>query len=233
MQSSKVAPMGRTPSRAVAAFCAGCLAAVMTAGAHADTDSTVSREREMLRRTQEALHQSQSDNAELSQAKQAAERKVQEAAREIESVRNASRSAEASLHTQLQNAATVQAALQQKIDEANRQIAALAVQEKETAAQLSLRESELQQTQQTLASSRSADALCEAKNLKLYEYSQELLRRYEKKGVWAALSQKEPVLGLKEVGIENLTQEYREKLASQKLQPSDAATPGTVPPRAR
>lgn len=209
-------------SRKIAALGVGCVLAFVTAGAHADTDSTVAREREMLRRTQEALHQSQSDNAELAQARQAAEQKVKEAAREIESVRSASKGAEVSLRNQLQSAATAQAALQQSIDEANRQIAALTAQQKETAGQLSARESELRQTQQTLASSRSADTLCEAKNLKLYEYSQELLQRYQKKGVWAALSQKEPVLGLKAVGIENLTQEYREKLATQKIQPSGA-----------
>ncbi len=220
-------------NRTVAALWLGCVLAFTTAGARAENDSTVAREREMLRRTQEALHQSQSDNAELSQAKQAAEQKVQEASREIESVRSASRSAEASLRTQLQNAATAQAGLQQRIDEANRQLAAVMAQQKETAGQLAARESELRQTQQTLAASQSADTLCEAKNLRLFEYSQELLQRYEKKGVWAALAQKDPVLGLKEVGIENLTQEYREKLASQKLQQSEAARPGTAPPAAR
>jgi hypothetical protein len=67
---------------------------------------------------------------------------------------------------------------------------------------------------------RSANASCEDKNLKLYGYADEVLGLYKNKGVWAALSQKEPVLGLKEVDVENVVQEYQQKFASQKIKPS-------------
>jgi hypothetical protein len=45
------------------------------------------------------------------------------------------------------------------------------------------------------------------------------LQAYRKKGVWASLSQKDPVLGLKEVDVENVVQEYRLKFASQQIKP--------------
>jgi hypothetical protein len=61
----------------------------------------------------------------------------------------------------------------------------------------------------------------------MYEYSQELARRYENKGVWTAMRQKEPVTGIGGVGMENLLQEYREKAASQRVQ-SPAPTPPAV-----
>jgi hypothetical protein len=77
----------------------------------------------------------------------------------------------------------------------------------------------LKRSQQELEKSKAVGTSCEAKNLQLFEYSQELLQRYQKKGVWASLSQKDPVFGLKEVSMENVVQEYREKLNSQKIEP--------------
>ncbi|MGZ2802743.1 hypothetical protein AAER16_28955, partial [Pseudomonas aeruginosa] len=68
-----------------------------------------------------------------------------------------------------------------------RQIAALKATQQQTASQLSTSEAQLKQVRQDLESSQTAGASCEAKNLQLYEYSQELARRYRNKGVWAAL----------------------------------------------
>lgn len=196
------------------------LATMAGAAAAADSDSKSSREREMLRRAQEALRQSQSDNGNLAKQKQDAEQKLKETADQLNSIRNASKSAQASLHTQAQTAAAAQAALNQQLEEANRKLAALTTTQKETAAQLSTREAELKQTQQELQLSKTANTSCEAKNLQLYQYSQAALEQYHKKGVWSALSQKEPVLGLKDVKVENLVQEYQQKIAAQKITPT-------------
>lgn len=53
---------------------------------------------------------------------------------------------------------------------------------------------------------------CEQKNLTLYEVNLELLDRYDKKGVLDSLLQVEPVTGLSQVEMENLVQEYRDKI---------------------
>ena len=66
---------------------------------------------------------------------------------------------------------------------------------------------------------KTAVAGCEAKNLTLYQYSMDLLKAYRNKGVWASLEQKDPVLGLKDVDVQNVVQEYRVKLSAQKTQP--------------
>jgi len=199
----------------------------------ADTDPRAAREREMLRRAQEALRQSEEQNNELGRAKADAEQKVKDAAAQLDSARNASKSAQAALKSQLQTAAAAQADLTQQLERAKQQIAQLTAQQQDTAKRLSGREAELKQTQQDLQLSKTENSSCEAKNLKLYEYSDELVSRYQKKGVWSALTQKEPVLGLKEVGVENVVQEYREKLASQKISPATpaaAASASAVPP---
>jgi chromosome segregation ATPase len=194
-----------------------------------DPNSRASREREMLRRAQEALRQSQVDNGELSRAKADAEQKLKDAGAQLESARNASKSAQSALKAQLQTASGSHAALSQQLEQSKLQIAQLTSRQKETATQLATRESELKRAQQELQLGKTANASCEAKNLKLYEYSDELVQRYQHKGVWAALSQKEPVFGIKEVGVENVVQEYQEKLAAQKINPAPPPPAAVAP----
>jgi hypothetical protein len=209
------------------------LVAWMSVAVAADpSDARAAREREMLRRAQEALRQSQEENAGLGRAKTDAEQKLKDAATQLESARNASKSAQSALKAQLQGAAAAQADVQQQLERAKLQIAQLTAQQKEAARLLTAREADLKQSAQDLEHSKAANTSCEAKNLKLYEYSTELVQRYQKKGVWSALTQKEPVFGTKEVGIENVVQEYQEKLADQKITPPASAAPATVTPAA-
>lgn len=46
-------------------------------------------------------------------------------------------------------------------------------------------------------------------NRRLYEIGNELLDRYENKGVWESLAEREPFTGLKRVELENIVQDYR------------------------
>lgn len=197
------------------------LLTLSTAGA-AD-DSKNSREREMLRRAQEALRQSQTESSALAQGKSEAERKLEAAAAQLNSLRNSARSEQIGLRAKLKEASDSEASLSSQLATARQQLTELTAKQAETAIMLNEREMLLKHVQSDLDSSHAAGASCEAKNLQLYEYSQDLARRYEGKGVWTAMRQKEPVTGLGQVGMENLLQEYREKLASQRIQPAAAA----------
>jgi len=203
----------------------------------ADSDARASREREMLRRAQEALRQSEAEKGDLTRAKLETEQKLKELSQQLDAVRNGSKAGQAALRSQLQSAATAQADLQSKLDEANKQVAALFSKQRETAGQLATRESEIKQLQQELQTTKTTVTSCDAKNIQLYAYSQEILDRYKKKGVWTALAQKDPVFGFKEIGIENVLQEYHDKLAAQKILVTPAATaapsPSEVPPTAQ
>jgi len=53
---------------------------------------------------------------------------------------------------------------------------------------------------------------CIRKNIDLYQADLGLVEQYEHKGVWAALFQKEPVTGFKQVQIENAVQQYQIRL---------------------
>jgi chromosome segregation ATPase len=183
----------------------------------ADNDTKNSREREMVRRAQEALRQSQTDNAALAQGKADAEQKLKSAADELGTMRNSARAEQSSLKAKLKAAGDAQTQSARQLEEAHKQIALLTAQQKDTTGQLSNSESQLKQVRAELDTSKTATASCEAKNLKLYEYSQQVVDRYQKKGVWAALSQKEPVLGISNVQTENVVQEYRDKFDSQRV----------------
>ncbi len=74
--------------------------------------------------------------------------------------------------------------------------------------------------QETLKSAHAQTTVCEAKNLALYRLSTELVEHYRSKGVWDALLQKEPVTQLKDVEIENLLAEYRDKLNAARTEPT-------------
>jgi DNA repair exonuclease SbcCD ATPase subunit len=59
----------------------------------------------------------------------------------------------------------------------------------------------------------------EAKNLALFKLGEELLARYEKAGVGDVLLDKEPFIGVSRVKLQNLVQDYEDKLRDQVVVP--------------
>lgn len=59
----------------------------------------------------------------------------------------------------------------------------------------------------------------ERKNASLFKLGSEILTRYEHFGLGDALSAKEPFVGITRVKLENLVQDYRDKLADQRIKP--------------
>lgn len=59
---------------------------------------------------------------------------------------------------------------------------------------------------------------CEEKNLALYQLGTDLMKRYRNKSVMDALKQAEPFTQLEKVKMENLLQEYTEKLEAKKIE---------------
>ncbi len=65
---------------------------------------------------------------------------------------------------------------------------------------------------QKLAKQANRFDICYDNNKKLYDINHEILGKYEEKGFWAALSQKEPFTAIERVKIENLVQDYQYQL---------------------
>jgi DNA repair exonuclease SbcCD ATPase subunit len=181
----------------------------------ADEDATA-KVKAMLRRTQEALRQAQSDNADLARAKVELDAKLKEATQQLATTRSGLSTAQGSLRA----VQGQQADLQTKFDEASTRLTATSSRLAETARTLATREAELATVRQELQQTKTADAKCEDDNAKLYTYGQEILDRYQHKGVWASLRQKEPLFGFRQVEIENVVQEYRLKMADVKVKPA-------------
>ena len=57
----------------------------------------------------------------------------------------------------------------------------------------------------------------ESKNLALFKLANEILKRYEHFGLGDALAAKEPFTGIARVKLENLVQDYQDKLADQRV----------------
>ena len=196
-------------------------AGVPNAGRAADDDNT--RLREMLHRTQEALRQAQADNADLTRAKLDAEHKLEDSGKQLEAVKNTAQKAQAgkaaALQSQLDAAHTAQTSAQQGLDEANMRLAGVNSKLGEALKQVAARDAQVKEMSLSLEQSRAANASCETKNVMLYGYAEEVLRRYKNKGVWASLSQRDPLFGLKQVDVENVVQEYQLKFDAQKTKP--------------
>ena len=84
--------------------------------------------------------------------------------------------------------------------------------------QLRLAQDQRKDREATIVAREQDMKACEAKNAQLYTYGNELLEKYRKQGLFDRLLRSEPVFQLKQVQVENLIEEYRDKLDAQKIE---------------
>ena len=75
-----------------------------------------------------------------------------------------------------------------------------------------------QLTEQVSTLSKRA-TVCEEKNARLYQLTHEFAEQVEKEGSDALLGAVEPLLGFKHVHMENLSQDFQDKILEQQVQP--------------
>ena len=87
-------------------------------------------------------------------------------------------------------------------------------------------EADKNQLQETLGEQAQLLVSCEDNNAKMVQINRELLARYEKKGALDVMLQREPLTQLKRVEIENIAQEYQDKIDQLEFKKklADAAT---------
>lgn len=113
-------------------------------------------------------------------------------------------------------------ALQAQLDEARRNRAQWQAAYQQVAAAAQERDAAAKHCESTLRDTDARAQSCETKNAALVEIANELVQRYENKGVWEAMTGAEPLTQLGRVRLQELTQEYRVKI-------KDSAAPGSVP----
>lgn len=208
-------------------FLALAIAAMLWGPVWAASDKKQNREREALRRAQTQLQQVQGQVSALEQEKAALGKERDQARKEAQAARGKLRKRERDLAEEK----TRGEQLAKELEGAKQDLSAARTRLADTEGKLAETAKTLFQTQQTLARTeadkRALESLkvrqekdiaaCEGKNLKLYQTGRELMTRFEQKTCGEILAQKEPFTGLKRVEMENLLEEYRDKLDEQKL----------------
>lgn len=208
-------------------FLALAVASMLWGPVWAASDKKANREKEALRRAQTQLQQAQGQLSALEQEKAKLGAERDKAVKEAKAVQGRLRKAERSLGEEK----TRGEQLSRELEGTKQDLASTRTRLTDTETRLADTAKTLFQTQQTLARTEADKrglegvkvrqekeiAACEDKNLKLYRTGRELMTRFEQKTCGEILAQKEPFTGLKRVEIENLLEEYRDKLDEQKL----------------
>ena len=198
------------------------LASTLIAGAQAQEPS---RERELLRRAQSALQRSEQDKAKLQEDKARLEgekagldaklKAAQRTRRELAVARKKEADQQKALdesHQQTEAAKAKIAELQGQLEKMAGALHQSEEQGRQLAAQVKDLDQKLAQQREIIARQTQIVQACDEKNAKLVEVTNELLAKYKQKGVWDAIAQQEPFTGIKEVQIQNLLQDYRDKV---------------------
>jgi septal ring factor EnvC (AmiA/AmiB activator) len=182
-----------------------------------------------LQGLQQQLQDAQAAQAKSDADKAEAEKKLSAQAQEIPRAQASARQAAAALKASEAARAELQAKLdaleKQSAEQKRSADAALAAKTAEFKATLDYRDAQQRQLQARFDNEVGQVFACDDKNRKLVELGAELLDRYRNKGFAEVTRQKDPVLGLGQVEMFNLVQDYRDRTAAQKVTPVPIGQP--------
>jgi hypothetical protein len=189
-----------------------------------DTAAQLSDAQNQVVTLQATQAQSDKDNADLKTKADALTAQVAALTKQSADDKVASDKAIVDLNAQVTDQTGQIARLNQALTEwktAYNQVAQLAAAKEEARAKLALQAALLQRTVDDR----------EAKNIALYKTGSEILTRYEKFSLGDAIGAKEPFVGLTRVKLENLVQDYKDRLLNQTVTPGQppASSPSAHP----
>jgi chromosome segregation ATPase len=193
------------------------------------------RERAQLQRLQQQLSVLQREKAGLQSEKAQLEEKLKGAEASAEELKSRAAGA-AGRAAQLQKELEVsrkgadgekqaREAVEKRLADLQRRFDELTARQQETAAALAGRDGEAKALGARLAAEQQRYATCGAANARLYLIGRDLLERYENKSCGAILLESEPFTRLKRVELENLVEDYRDRLDEQRVAPKPPAGP--------
>jgi chromosome segregation ATPase len=174
------------------------------------------RERQALRRMQQQLTEIQQQKSAVDQEKTVLEDALKKTQNEIDVHKRSTASAAAKAHLlekEIETASSEKAELRARLDEAAKQNQAVSAQRDQL-------EQDLKTAASVLAKENEQRKLCETNNAALYGIGRELVDWYGRKGAFHAILEAEPFTRMKSVEMENLLENYREKLEGQRLERS-------------
>lgn len=213
-------------ARAAQRMRAACLvlaAAVLSWGVMPAAHAASDRDQEQVRRLKLQMRQIQQEQADA-QAKVAADKaEMETSVKQARSEAAATKAAAAqntrrlaSLNSELQSLRDEKTSLQTQLADLQKKL-----DEQKVAAQAQSDEARTRLTEQKgqYEALQGRQAQCSKDNAELYQVGQDLLARYEDKGLAEVLYAKEPVMQLGRVKLENLAAQYRERLDAGRTQP--------------
>ena len=201
------------------------LAAALLPGLACAAESSAAEQqlREQLRQTTLELRETQDENAAL-KAKQATltEQLSARPATPPPTVKKADEQQLAATQRALRQQAAQQQELQQQLEQAK----ALLVQWQQAYQQAVEvargRDEAAKKFQTSYEQSSAAGDACVRKNVELVQIGNELLQRYENKGVWESVADREPFTQIHRVKLEKIAQDYHDKLVNDTVPPASA-----------
>ena len=171
------------------------------------------KERQALRRMQQQLSEVQQQKSAVDQEKVVLEEALKKTHGETESLKRAAASAGARisrLEKDVELANNEKVDLRAQLDQAGKRNEELSGQSKQL-------EQDLRNSTAALAKQNEQRQLCETNNGELYRIGRELVDWYSSKGALNAILEAEPFTRIKGVEMENLLENYRDKLEGQRL----------------
>jgi chromosome segregation ATPase len=182
--------------------------------AMANPNKDQKRERQALRRIQQQLTEIQQQKSAVDQEKTVLEEALKKTQNEIDTHKRSTANAAAKSHQLEKDIETTnneKAELRTRLDEAAKQSQAVSAQRDQL-------EQDLKNMGSVLAKENEQRKLCETNNGELYRIGRELVQWYGNKGAFNAILEAEPFTRMKGVEMENLLENYREKLEGQRLE---------------
>lgn len=190
---------------------------VMVWASQSMADPVVDRMRDQLRQTVTQMRQLEDEN--LALKAKLANASAAPAAPVVKVVTKDNSAELLKLRANAQREQERASALQKKVDELsqqNQQLQAYITQVKGVLA--NQQQSVLVLNEKTTLAEKK-QKLCEQSNQALVDMSQEILKKYQQQNLWQAMRKHEPLLGLYQVKIENILQDYQQKIADADVSP--------------
>ncbi|MBY0469263.1 MAG: hypothetical protein K2Q07_09830 [Burkholderiaceae bacterium] len=192
-------------------------------------DKAARRMQLQLQSLQQQLQDAQSAKAKIETEKAEVDKRLLEQTEQVTKLtaemRKSSEGLKSTQAARLQLTANVAALEKQLADEKRNSEEAAALKARELAAYIRSRDEQQASLQRKHDDQVTQVAECTAKNTKLIRLSGELLERYRGKTVKDVLTQREPVLGLGDVQMFNLVQDYRDRADAERFTPSSMPAP--------
>jgi seryl-tRNA synthetase len=202
------------------------------AGAAQAADASIeNRLRDQLRSTVTQLRELQDQQAMLQAQKSAAEQERDALKKKVGggAVSAKATAQAAALRRSLASTREEADALKQTAAEKDAELASLKQQLDQAQAALHAQQSEDEALKATLASTSSTLEACKVKNVELIRLGHEILDRYKKVGIGTVVGAKEPFTGLKRVQLQNIAQDYGDRLYSGRYDPRRDKAPPKPP----